>query len=70
MFFQYIYLQTLLTITINKTKDNNYHTQSEQFENPIKKIVERGKFDTHSTQMHDCSLTWLGRDTSNTNWQG
>ena len=27
-------------------------------------IVERGKIETPITQIHDCSLSWLGPDTS------
>ena len=28
-----------------------------------RKIVERGEIDIRNTQIHDCSLTWLGTDT-------
>jgi hypothetical protein len=27
-------------------------------------MIERGKIDTHNTNIHDCSFSWLGRDTS------
>jgi len=37
---------------------------SEQFQNPIKQIVERGKIDTPNIQIHDGSLSWVGTDTS------
>ena len=33
-----------------KTKSS---TLSEQFQNPILKIVERGKIDSHNTQIHE-----------------
>jgi hypothetical protein len=32
---------------------------SEQFQNPLGKIVDTGKIDTLNTQMHDRSLSWL-----------
>jgi hypothetical protein len=34
---------------------------SEQFHNPIDKIVDSGKIDT-PTHMHDSSLSWLGTE--------
>jgi hypothetical protein len=34
------------------------------------KIVERGKIDTPNTQLHDCSLSWLGIGTVKKRCQG
>jgi hypothetical protein len=37
---------------------------SEHFQNPIGKIIERGKIDTPIIQIHDRSLSCLGTDRS------
>jgi hypothetical protein len=37
---------------------------SENFQNPIAKIIERDKIDTPNTQIHDRSLSCLGTGTS------
>jgi len=37
---------------------------SEQFQNPIKKIIKSGTIDTPDTQIYDLSLFCLGRDIS------
>jgi len=44
----------------NKTK---YHRVGTIRKSNIK-IIERGQIDAHKTQMHDCSFSWLGTDTS------
>ena len=41
-------------------KKNKYHTLGTVIK-PNTKIVERGKFDTLNTQMHDRPLSWLTR---------
>ena len=51
----------------NKTKQNKTKTKttpSEQFQNPIKDLRNRGKLDTTNTHIHDWSLSWLGTGTS------
>jgi len=45
-------------------KKRKYHTKSNI------RIVERGKIDTLNTQIHDLSFSWLGTDTSITQWRG
>jgi hypothetical protein len=40
-----------------------YHTVG-TFHKSNRKIVERGKIDTTSKQIHDHSLSWLGTNTS------
>ena len=42
----------------NKIKNKKYHT-IEIVLKPNRKITERGKIDTHNTQIHDRSLFWL-----------
>jgi len=37
---------------------------SEQFQNPIKKIIKSGTIDTPDTQIYDLSLFWLVTGTS------
>ena len=44
-------------------KNRNSHTVGAFLKLNIK-IVERGKIDTHNTQIHDHSLFWLYIDTS------
>ena len=39
-------------------------TLSEQFQNPIEKIIERNKIDTPNIQIHDGIFSWLGTGTS------
>ena len=46
-----------VTYPTNIIKNKKYHTVG-------RKIVERGKIDTPSAQIHDWSLSWLGTDTS------
>ena len=46
----------------NKEKSKNYHTVG-TFPKSNRKIVERGKFDTPNTQIHDDSPSWLGTGT-------
>jgi hypothetical protein len=36
----------------------------EQFQNPLKQIIERGKSDNHNTKIHDRSCSWLDAGTS------
>ena len=48
-------------IKIKKTKNT---TLSEQSKNSIAKNVESGTIDTLHTQIHDCTLSWLGTGTS------
>ena len=51
----------------NKSKNKNKNTiviLSENFQNPIAKIIERDKIDTPNTQIHDRSLSCLGTGTS------
>ena len=36
---------------------------SEQLQKSNIRIVERGNIDTPKTQIHDCSLSWLGTGT-------
>jgi hypothetical protein len=50
-------------ILSNKVKNIKYHTFGTIPKSNIK-IVERGKIDTPNTQIHDCSLSWLGTGTS------
>ena len=49
---------------IERKKNTKCTTLSEQFQNPIKKIVERGKIDTNNTQVYVLPLSWLGTGTS------
>jgi hypothetical protein len=44
---------------MTRMKDKNT-TLSKQLENPNEKIIESGKINTTITQIHDCSLSWLG----------
>ena len=56
------FLKTWIGVPIKlKTK---HTTLLEQFQNQIKKNVERGKIDTPNTHTHESSLSWLGTDTS------
>ena len=57
--------------TIPKHRRNSSKTPSEQFQNTVGtvpksniKIVQRSKFDTTNTQIHDCSVSRLGAGTS------
>ena len=45
------------------SKDNKYHTVG-TIPKSNRKIVEKGKPDTCSTQIYDSSLSWLGNGTS------
>jgi hypothetical protein len=48
--------------------EKKYHTTG-TFPKSKREIVERGKIDTHN--IHDCSLSWIGTDTSiNKKWRG
>jgi hypothetical protein len=50
--------------------EKKYHTTG-TFPKSKREIVERGKIDTHNIQIHDCSLSWIGTDTSiNKKWRG
>jgi hypothetical protein len=49
-------------ILMTKMKNKKYHTV-ETIPKLNIKIVERGKIDTPSTQIHDPSLSWLGTGT-------
>ena len=49
--------------SINQTKNKEYNTVGTILKSNIK-IVERGKIEALATQMHDCSLFWLGTGTS------
>jgi hypothetical protein len=50
--------------------EKKYHTTG-TFPKSKRGIVERGKIDTHNIQIHDCSLSWFGTDTSiNKKWRG
>jgi len=44
-------------------KNKKYHNV-ETIPNSNIKIKERGNIDNANTQMYDCSLSWLGTDTS------
>ena len=46
-----------------KTKNKKYHTVGTIPKSNIKR-KENGKIDTPNTQIYDCSLSWLGTDTS------
>jgi hypothetical protein len=48
---------------IIKNNKNKNTTLSEQFQNKISKIVERGKIDSTNTEIHDRSLCWLSTGT-------
>ena len=48
-----------------KMKNIKYHTVPKS----NTKNVERGKFHTPSTQIHECSLPWLGTGTSIKKWR-
>lgn len=50
-----------LNVNVDVTKDT---TQSKQFHNPVRKMVETGKIDTPSTCIHDRSCFWLGTSNS------
>ena len=47
----------------NKEKSKNYHTVG-TFPKSNRKIVEKGKINTLSTQINDHSLSWLSTGTS------
>jgi hypothetical protein len=57
----YLHINSLLLFQTNgeKTKNKKYHTVG-IFPKSNRKIVERDKIDTPSTQIHDRSLSWLG----------
>ena len=40
------------------------HCRQKQFQNQIRKSLNRGKIDTPNTQIHDRSLPWLSTGTS------
>lgn len=46
----------------NKMENNNFHTVGTILKSHIK-LVERCKIDNLNTQIHDCSLSWLGPGT-------
>jgi len=48
---------------VKNEKQKKYHTVCTIPKSNIK-IVERGKIDTHNTQIHDSLISWLGTDTS------
>jgi hypothetical protein len=48
---------------VNNMKSKNYHT-AETILKSNRQIVDQGKIDTLSTQLHDCSLSCLGTGTS------
>jgi hypothetical protein len=52
----------VLASLTNKMKNKKYHTVRQIPKSNIK-IVERDKFDTHNTQIHDLSLSWLDTGT-------
>ena len=56
-----MHINSLLLFQTNgeKTKNKKYHTVG-IFPKSNRKIVERDKIDTPSTQIHDRSLSWLG----------
>ena len=45
-------------------KNKNYQTVGTVLKSN-RKILERGKIDTHNIHVHDWSLSWFGTDTSN-----
>jgi hypothetical protein len=49
-----IYYIHILHYLLNHKNKLNIHSKSNR------KIVERDKIDTPNTQIHDCSLFWLG----------
>ena len=53
----------------NKKKSKKYHT-IETVPISNRKIVERGTFDTHNTQIHDHSIPCRGHGHFNKKWQG
>ena len=53
-------ISTLLVI--NKMKNKAYDTVGIVLKFN-RKMVEKGNIDTHNTQMHDRSLSWVGRGT-------
>jgi hypothetical protein len=56
-------MKKILSHSLNKIKNKIYHTFETIPKSNIK-IVERCKIDTHNTEIHDHSLSWLGTDTS------
>ena len=65
MLYNIIYTKKSLInykILMNKMKNKKYQTVETILKLNIK-IVERGKIDTPSTQIHDPSLSWLGTGT-------
>ena len=56
-----LYVRVRILLTCGK---HVHKTLSEQFKNPIEKIVGRGKIDTTNAHIHDRSLSWLGIYTS------
>jgi exopolysaccharide biosynthesis protein len=50
-----------LNVNVDVTNDT---TQSKQFHNPVRKMVETDKIDTPITYIHDRSFFWLGTSNS------
>jgi hypothetical protein len=57
--------KTAVIIYINEMKNKQYQSAG-TVPKSHRQIVKRGKINTHNTQIHDHSLSWLVTDTSHT----